>query len=93
MYPNRYIRVFKLKKMKNKTALAELIDDIDKSEVLDTFTKRIFIAFCVNKLPKEKQDLINAYDEGSIATVYDSYEDCYDVSPTKEEYFNQNFEQ
>lgn len=45
-----------------------------------------------SKLPQEKQDLIDAFDEGSNATSWDSFEEAYDITPSKEEYFNQTFE-
>ena len=78
--------------MKNKTALAELIDSIDKSEILDTFTKRMFIAFCVNQLPKEKQDLIDFGNKMQMVSDVD-FDGNITFMFNAEEYFNENLEQ
>jgi hypothetical protein len=51
-----------------------------------------FIRHLKSKLPQEKQDLIDAFDEGTIATSYNTFDEEYEICPSKEEYFNQTFE-
>lgn len=77
---------------KRKTALLQLMYNIHNCEELD-LSSRVFIVCEISKLMKqEKQDLIDAFDEGSNATSWDSFEEAYDITPSKEEYFNQTFE-
>ena len=77
---------------KKKTALLQLMHNIHNSEELD-LSSRVFIVCEISKLMKqEKQDLIEAFDEGSNATSWDSFDEAYDITPSKEEYFNQTFE-
>ena len=94
LYLNRYIRVFKLKKVKNKTALAELIHSFNESLLygdlnsIETSLLKEVISLLSGKLPKEKQDLIEAYKDG-----LSTFEYVENHQNEAEDYFNQNFEQ
>jgi hypothetical protein len=76
---------------KRKTALQELIYWIEENMPYDKNIKSIHNV-ANSLLHKEKQDLIDAFDEGSNATSWDSFEEAYDITPSKQEYFNQTFE-
>ena len=79
-----------------KTALQSAIVEIQAmpncSTVIEHMLRNKIIEMLKSKLPQEKQDLIEAFDEGTIATSWDSFEEAYDINPSIEEYFKQTFE-
>jgi hypothetical protein len=83
---------------KRKTALQSLINELNEEasklqqNQYSWHCLMTIIEMAESKLPQEKQDLIDAFDEGSNATSWDSFEEAYDITPSKEEYFNQTFE-
>lgn len=83
---------------KRNTALQNLINELNEEAIklqpnqYSWHCLMTIIEMAESKLPQEKQDLIDAFDEGSNATSWDSFEEAYDITPSKEEYFNQTFE-
>jgi hypothetical protein len=81
---------------KRKTALQSAIEEIQDtpnySTGIEYRLRNKIIEILESKLPQEKQDLIEAFDEGTIATSYNTFDEEYEICPSKEEYFNQTFE-
>ena len=82
-----------------KTSLQELIEYekqlIDSNgDVLSAYAILQFVMKKAKSLiEKEKQDLIEAYNNGVDNTSWDSFEEAYDILITAEDYYKQTFEQ